>query len=81
MVRRNLAPRLAGALLSFAVFIFDYLAFKSTEIWNSNRFPDFSKPITTRGRGLFYITDPSVSTKNTSNRVRVLPLLTAALPS
>ena len=61
MIRRNSAPRLAWALLPFAIF--GYLAFKSTEIWNPNRFPNFSEPITTRGLGLFYITDPSASTK------------------
>ena len=63
MVRRNPVPRLAGALLPFAIFVFGYLAFKSTKIWNPNRSPNFSEPITTRGRGLFYITDPSASTK------------------
>ena len=35
MVRQNLAPRLAGALLPLVVF--GYKAFKSTEIWNPNR--------------------------------------------
>ena len=37
MVRRNPAPRLAGALLRFASFVFGYLTLKSTEIWNPNR--------------------------------------------
>ena len=30
-----------------AVFVFRYLAFKSAEIWNPNRFPNFSELITT----------------------------------
>ena len=52
-----------GDAASFCCFCFGYLAFKSTEIWNPNRFSNFSEPITTRGRGLFYITDLSASTK------------------
>ena len=67
-LKSSLSP--CAVLLPFAVFVFyylafvfGYLAFKSTEIWNPNRFPNFSEPITTRGRGLFYISDPSASTK------------------
>ena len=40
-----------GRCFLLLFLFFGYLAFKSTKIWNPNRFPDFSEPIATRGRG------------------------------
>ena len=67
---------------SFCCFCFWLLGlFKSTRYGSLTNFLIFWNPITTRGRGVFYISCPSASTKTRSNQVRVLPLLIAAPPS
>ena len=63
MVRRNPAPRLAGALLPFVVFVFGYLAFKYARYGILIGFLIFRNRSQREVVGLFYITDPSASTK------------------
>ena len=63
MVRRNPVPRLAGALLPFVVFVFGYLAFKSARYGILIGFLIFRNRSQREVVGLFYITDPSASTK------------------
>ena len=65
------APSPCRGAASFCYFVFSYLACKSTEIWNPNRFSNFSEPITTPGHGALLYICPVGLYQNASNRVRV----------
>ena len=69
-------PLPCGGAASFCCFCFWLL-----DSLRDNRFSDFLEPTTMRGRGLFYITDPSASTKTHLIELGFLPLLAPRLPS